>query len=221
MDEHTIAKKVWGPAMSVVGKLHRETIFMPLLKATQERFQKCQYPLLPPETIYITKLLTLILELGVAQPDPTNPRPAWPRWFGQMCRLLLAEPKLADQVEPLISQLLYPDIVFDAILYAFNMITTVINEQFGTPEETERYAEDIVDALTHGHSLGFARAYLPMVLGGLIANTRVTMPREQVRETVFTLSKAIDQRRSEKNPDNAFIFDMADRLIERALDMTG
>ena len=53
--------------------------------------------------------------------------------------------------------------------------------------------------------------------GGLIANTRVTMPREQVRETVFILSKALDKRQPEKTKDNTFIFALAKKLIERAM----
>ena len=221
VDEYIIAQKVWDPAMSVVSQLRRELVFMPLLKTTQERFQKCSYPLLPPEVIYITKLFTLILEMGVIEPGPATPRPAWPRWFARMCRLLFQEPALKSQVEPLVTRLLYADLMYDAIQYAFTMVSTVTNERFGTPEETQQYAQGIVDAVLDEHPMDFARAYFPMVLGGLIANTRVTMPREQVRETVFTLSKAVDNRRKEKNADNTFVFDIADLLIERALDMSG
>jgi hypothetical protein len=61
---------------------------------------------------------------------------------------------------------------------------------------------------------------LPLVMGGVIANVRVTMPREQIRETVFMLSKALEKRRPEKNDANAFIFDITNHLIEQALDTT-
>jgi hypothetical protein len=54
----------------------------------------------------------------------------------------------------------------------------------------------------------------------VIANMRVTMPREQVRETVFTLSKALERRFPEKHADNAFVFDITSRLVESALDVT-
>jgi hypothetical protein len=57
-------------------------------------------------------------------------------------------------------------------------------------------------------------------MGGVIANARITMPREQIRDTVFMLSKALEKRRPEKNGDNAFIFDLTDQLIEQALDTT-
>ncbi len=219
-DDYIVAQKVWGQAQNIRRQINRETIFMPLLKATQERFQACSYPLLPPEAIYITKLLTLILEMGISEPTPDNPRPAWPHWFPKMCRLVFQEPALEAQNEPLITRLVYADLVYDAILYGFTMVSTVTNESFGSHDETSRYADDIVDALNQQNTLDFARAYLPLVAGGLIANARVTMPREQIRETVFMLSKAVDKRRVEKNPDNGFIFDITDKLIERALDTT-
>lgn len=220
MDEYTIAQRVWPQVEYVLPRLRRETVFMPLVKSTQDHFKACRYPLMPPEAIYIAKLLTLILEMGIAEPAPDAPHPVWPRWFTRMCRLLFQEPALAGQVEPLASRLIYTDLVHDAILYAFTSISTVTNEHFGTPEEAAAYADGVVAALNDETSLGFEQVYFPLVLGGLIANTRITMPREQTRETVFVLSKALDNRRGERREDNNFVFDIADQLIERALDMT-
>jgi hypothetical protein len=221
MDDYAIAQKVWPHVESVLPKLHRETIFMPLLKSTQDRFNACGYPLMPPEAIYITKLLTLILEMGIQEPTPAEPQPPWPRWFARMCRLLFQEPALAAQVEPLVSRVLYPDLIYDAILYAFSSISIVTNESFGAPDEAASYAQRVVAALIDETPLGFDQTYFPLVLGGLIANTRITMPREQPRETVFILSKALDNRRAERNDDNHFVFEIAGQLVERALDMTG
>ncbi len=217
-DEYTIAHKVWGPAQNIIKKLTRENAFMPLLKATQTKFQACGYPLNPPEAIFITKMLTLLLEMGIVEPDPLNPQPVWPHWFTRLCRLLVQEPALENQLDPLLSHLLYADLAYDAIMYAFTMLSTVLKENFGTEDEIGRYADDIIDALEKSRPLDFARTYFPLVLGGLIVNARVTMPREQIRETVFILSKATDNRKKEWNEDNAFIFTMCEKLIERALD---
>ena len=90
------------------------------------------------------------------------------------------------------------------------------NEHFGTPEEAAAYADGVVAALVDETSLGFEQVYFPLVLGGLIANTRITMPREQTRETVFVLSKALDNRRGERREDNNFVFDIADSSSRRA-----
>ncbi len=219
-DPYAIARKVWEPAQQVIQQARRETVFMPLLKATQEHFQACGYPLLPPEAIFITKLLTLILEMGVIEPTPAEERPTWPRWFVKLCRLLNREPALAAHVAALVTEHVYTDLVYDAIMYGFAMVGTVTNEQFGTPEETSRFATDIAEALAAHQPMDFARAYLPLVLGGLIANARVTMPNEQVRETVFMFSKALEKRRPERTADNGFVFDIANQLVARALDAT-
>ena len=219
-DDYTLAQKVWPQSQAVVRQLTRENVFMPLMKTNQARFATCQYTLQPPEAIYITKIQTLVLEQGILEPTPIDPRPPWPRWFGRLCRLLVQEPALAHQIEPLTTRLLYGDLVYDSIQHAFTMLSTVMNEDFGSPEEINCYAEDIVGALLEGRPLDFARTYLPMVLGGLIANARVTMPHEQIRETAFILSKAVDNRRPFRNADNDFIFEMTDKLVERALDAT-
>ncbi|MBN2304437.1 MAG: hypothetical protein JXQ72_08180 [Anaerolineae bacterium] len=217
-DDYIIARKVRDTARQVVQQARRETVFMPLLKATQAKFQACSYPLTAPEAICITKILTLLLEMGVVDPTPETPRPAWPRWYTRLCRLLNREAGLAEHPAPLITQYLYNDLVHDSVIYGFTMVGTVTNENFGSPEETGSYADDIVDVLENTKPLDFARAYFPLILAGLIANARVTMPNEQIRETVFILSKAVEKRRAERTPDNAFIFDIANRLIERALD---
>ncbi|MBN1681788.1 MAG: hypothetical protein JW966_16025 [Anaerolineae bacterium] len=220
MDEYSIAEKIWDKLQLALGQMDRERVFMPLLKATQDHFQACHYPLHPPEAIYVTKLLTLILEYGIVEPTPDEPNPPWPDWFVQTCRLMFQEPVLANQIEHLVGNLVYSDLVYDAILQGFMMVSTVTNEEFGTEEETAAFAEDIRTALNAQRPLDFSRAYFPLILGGLVVNTRVTMPREQVRETVFILSKALKKRYNEKNADNTFIFDMAEKLIERALDIT-
>ncbi len=207
-------------AQACLRQLKRENVFMPLLKATQERFGTSGYALLPPEAIFITKQLTLVLEAGVIEPSPANPRPAWPRWYIKMCRLLAQGTALSGQVELMVTRQLYNDLIYDAIMTGFKTVGDVTQEDFGTPDETSQYAEGIVGSLEKNQPLDIARAYLPLVMAGVVANTRVTMPREQVRDTVFMLSKALEKRRLEKDEANAFIFEITDKLIEQALDMS-
>lgn len=217
-DIYLIAQRIQQTISQTLPRLTREVLFMPLLKTTQERFQASHYPLQPPEAIFITKILMLRLEQGAEPPTPGNPRPAWPRWFEQLCRILVREPALADQPETLVTRLLYNELIFDATQYGFSMVSTVTKENFGTGEEVTQYAENLCQALAQERPVDFARTYLPLVMAGLIANTRVTMPREQVRETVFILSKALEKRHPERKADNAFVFDLTASLIDRALD---
>jgi hypothetical protein len=218
LDEYGLAQKIWPQIKTMLASLKRDQVFMPLFKWVQARFQACQYPLQTPEALFITKQLTLILEMGAAEPTPQMPRPAWPRWFARMAHDLYRDPTLQNQIETLVTQHLFADLVYDSVTYAFTSVGTILNEEFGTPDEIKVYAVDIVNALLEGKSMDFARAYLPLLLGGLIVNTRVTMPKEQVRETVNMLSKVLEGRVREKNADNDFIFDMANELIDRAIE---
>ncbi|MCD4686134.1 MAG: hypothetical protein K8S97_09380 [Anaerolineae bacterium] len=217
-DDTIIAHKVWDTAQTAIGLMKRDTLFMPLLKTTQERFQTCGYPLLPPEVIFITKVLMLMLEADVTPPSPADPRPSWPRWFTQLCRVLIREPALAAQPEPVVTRLLYTHLVYDAVMYGFAAVSNTTKENFGDVQETSHYAEGLVEALGNQGAMDMVRVYLPLIMAGVIAGGRVTMPREQLRETVFTLSKALEKRQSERSADNAFVFDITRQLIERAMD---
>ncbi len=219
-DEYVVAQQVWDAAQAALEGLKRDQVFMPLLKATQERFQASRYPLHPPEAIMITKILTLTLEQGATAPTEAQPRPPWPHWFGKLVRVLAREPALQGQPDVVAKRLLYSDLLYDAVVAGFASITNTTREEFGSPDEISAYATDLVQSLGQRQPIDVARVYLPLVMAGLIANNRVTMPREQVRDTVFTLSKALERRQSEKHADNGFVFEIVANLIEDALNMS-
>ena len=131
---------------------------------------------------------------------------------------MVREPALANQPEVLVTRLIFTELVHDAIMFGFASVTNVTREDFGSQTEMIEYADSMVAALASEQAVDFARVYLPLVMGGLIANGRVTMPREQIRETVFILAKALEKRQPERSGNNAFIFDLTSSLIERALD---
>lgn len=218
LDDATIAAKVAREVEQVSPWLTRDKLFMPLFKATQARFRASGCPLHPPEAIFIAKILTLILEMGPTASLPGDQEAALPRWYSRTCHLLLQEPGLAAQPEGLITQLVYPALVHDAARHAFAMVKTVTGESFGTPAETDTYVDNLSQALADGEPLDLTRAYLPLIMGGLIVNARLTLPNEQIRDTANLLAHALDRRRQEQTEDNAFVLDLADRLIERALE---
>jgi hypothetical protein len=108
-------------------------------------------------------------------------------------------------------------LIHDAAELGFTMLGTVTSERFGSSDKLDVYIESLVDAVRMpGTSLGFSRVYLPLVLAGLVANTRITMPQEKVIDTVNLLVRALEKRAAEKDDQNKFIFDMAEDLIQRA-----
>ncbi len=216
VDEHVVVEKAGARAAQLLPSLNRSRVFMPLMKSVQARFEKAGYPLYPGESLYIAKLLTLVLENGVS-PNPDVPRP---RWYVRLCRLLFADERAAGNIERLVTELLFNDLVVDAITLGFSMVSTVTRQQLLGDAEAEAYGHNLAARLSSDKpAMDFPRAYVPLVMGGLVANTRVVLDREQVLDSVHLLDDALKKRRPEMNEYNKDVFDMTEALINRALDM--
>ncbi len=217
MDDNVIVERVQAELELLLPQMRRDAIFKPLLNTIQAHFKEAGYPLHVAEAVYITKAITLVVEQGVEQASILDP-PDYPTWLKQVARTLLQDQRFANQPAHLVTKRLFPSILLDAILHAFVMVSTVTNENFGTEEETHEYADSIVNTLISGEQMDFARTYLPLIAAGVIANTRVTMPTEKVRDTLFMISRAMEQRITEKTEDNDFIFNMITSLVDRGLE---
>src|SRR5262249_44428728 len=142
-DEAQLAEKVQPMTSAILPQLRRENVFFALLKTTQTRFDQGGYRLWAGEAVMIAKLLTLVLEMGIQQPGAKGAgaeagaegQVNYPRWFVRLCRVLLENPRAASQIEPLVADALYLDLVYDSVLLGFAMLTTVTKQEFGTPGE--------------------------------------------------------------------------------------
>jgi len=198
----------------------KQAMTMPLLQATNHWFKEAGYALKPVEAVYIAKIMTLVLtELSVPKPTKLNPNPEFPQWYRTLLHLLWQESGFRDYAVALVKDNLYPDLIADSIIYGFRMLSTVLDdEDFGTEEEVREYADDISRYLRDQMRFDYHHVYLPLILAGIIANTRVVFERENVRDTLNAISQAHDSRRGEQNSDNAFIGELLHRLVDRALD---
>ncbi|HLA41836.1 MAG TPA: hypothetical protein VJZ27_00280 [Aggregatilineales bacterium] len=215
VDDHIIEQRVQEHLDIFLPKIAaREDVFKPLLEATLHWFKEASYPLKTVEAIYITKILVLVLcEVGI---DPTAP--VKPRWFRELIHVLFHQSQLRDFAESVLKDNLYPALINDGIMHSFKMIITVLNEDFGTQDEMQAYADDITNSLKKQTPLNYGQVYLPLISAGVIANNRIIMPGENVRDTLFALHKARESRIAEQNADNAFITEMLNGLIDRALE---
>lgn len=62
---------------------------------------------------------------------------------------------------------------------------------------------------------------MPLVLGGIIIYDRVTLPGENLSDSLVQISTALDERGYERNRDTELIFAMGEQLISRALQKYG
>ncbi len=199
--------------------LRRQHVFFPLLQATQGYFEAAGFRLWAGEAVMIAKLLTLVIEMGAPITIGGRDHPVQPRGCLKLCQVFIREPALAsvEHIARLVSETLYPELIHDAAELGFTMLGTVTSEQFGSVDKLEAYVESLADAIrASGTSLSLSRVYLPLVLAGLVANARISMPQEKVVDTVNLLESALEKRAAEKDDQNRFIFDMADDLIQRA-----
>lgn len=218
-DENWLTSKAKPYTDRLKPQLKRQQVFFPLLQATQHYFEDAGFRLWAGEAVMIAKLLTLVLEMGAPITIGGQEHPIQPRWFLKLCQTLIRQPALAsvEHIGRLVSETIYPELIHDAAELGFTMLGTVTSEQFGSPDKLDVYIESLVDAVRMpGTSLGFSRVYLPLVLAGLVANTRISMPQEKVTDTLQLLVSALEKRAAEKDDQNKFIFDMAEDLIQRA-----
>ena len=221
VDEHVLMDRVRDKLELVLPRVNRDTLFFPLLDHVQTAFREVgRYPLKAGEAVFIAKALVLALEQGVPDLDNSAPEDVRPDWFLRLCRILFDRPDAAKNTPYLFTEPIFDDLLRDAMRLSLTMIHTVTGEGFEEDAEREDYIETIM-TLLGGGGLDFSRVYLPLVLGGLIANTRVVMPREVPRETIWLLEKARDERLDEKDSDSAPVFDLTGQLLDRALNQTG
>lgn len=223
VDEDRLVEMQRGLAERALPHLNRMTAFFPLLRHTQERFTAAGYRLWAGEGVLIAKILSMALEAGHHMTVIGHPEPVQTRWFVALCTALARQPDLADRlrgdsgaVESLLTETLYLDLIRDACVLGFSMLATVSRQHFGDDAEMEAYIGRLAASLATGNPpLDIGRAYLPLVLAGLLVNGRVVMPEEYPPETVSLLQRALDKRADERNDRTASVFSMASELMSR------
>lgn len=216
-DDPALVEKAQPVASALLPRLTPANVFFPLLKATQPHFEAGRFRLWAGEAVAIAKLLTFVLAQGATPSGDAEP--VYPHWYTKLCQVAVQNPRAADSLEQLLAERLYLDLVWDAVMLGFNLLSDIATEQLGSQDEMVSYASQLTAALSgKGEPLDITQVYLPLVLAGLIVNTRVTLPHEQTRETISLLANARDKRAAEQDSSNKFIFDLLDDLIERALE---
>ncbi len=218
LDESTLAERARTLTAIALPQLTRNHVFFALVRANQERCERAGLRLWAGEAVLLSKLMTLVLETGQPVSVPGQAAAPYPRWFLQLCRLLVRRPDLATSGELLATDLLYTDLIYDCVANAFAMVKSATAEDMGTPEEMNEYADALVKTLNgEGESLDFTHFYLPLGLGGLLAHQKVMMSKEKPLDTLELAVNARIHRNNERNDNNQFVFDLLDSLLDRAL----
>src|SRR5690606_7741997 len=104
-----------------------------------------------------------------------------PRWFDGMLRAVARDERVMSHPVAAVARLLYMPLLSDAIDLGFALVERNTGEDVGTDREKTDYAERLLASLAHRNGgMNFTHAYMPLVLGGIIVNDRVTASDDDI-----------------------------------------
>jgi hypothetical protein len=228
-------------AEQVLPLLGRERSYAPLLAATSTRFAGAGYPLHALEAVYITKTLVRVLEMALPQDNVFDylahpeynvaltiknglpgdgSEPVLPRWAVKMLRAVSQNQQTVAHPAAALAQLMYTDLLHDAISYSFTVIRTATGEEMGTDEEIAHYADQVLALLDKG-GMDMIHAYMPLVLAGIVLYDRVVMPDDDLTDQLRDMGDVLAERETEHNASTDLVFTLARQLINRSLQKYG
>ncbi|RMF76758.1 MAG: hypothetical protein D6737_19510 [Chloroflexi bacterium] len=178
------------------------------------RFNLREMALHPGEIAAITKIMVYTLDQAfILEPGYTVERS---RWFRTLCQLLAHDEKLAQDPQTLAAVHLFEAALFDAIMLSFDLVNKRIKEDFGSIDEQINYGNRVVAWLAGQGQADLSYAYLPLVMGGLVTNSRIKNRLINPWDMIDDLGQAIRGRRRLVGGEKAFVLDIAERLHEHA-----
>jgi hypothetical protein len=225
----------------VLPQLKRTQTVPPLTRATQAHFEKAGYPLDDAEAALVAKGMSLILEY--ASPDDTHHGyiaagrwaitpllgraldldrpPQAPRWLRALLRLVEQDARAGQHVAAVLAGPAYFELLYDAAQLGFDVVQSATGEDVGSAEERDSFASGLIDLLRAGGPLDFSRAYLPLIMGGLLVNEHLLMPQERPADLLHGLAAALERRESLIDAGDAPVYEMTTILLDRTAQKYG
>ncbi len=218
-------------------RLKREQMFEPLIAATQEVFSKGGFVLRDCEAKLIARLMALILEyadpkdsahgyiaagkfaikpLLVRDPLTVDENIHIPQWMQGMLSSIAQDERTASFPSKVIPSTHFFDLLYDATLFGFELVTGATGEDLGSPTEIDDYARQNISFLKRGSGMDFSRVYLPLVMGGILVNDRLLMEKEDPSALLREEGAVIEERVFEIADDDMPIYNMTNQLIMQA-----
>jgi hypothetical protein len=220
----------------VLPQLDRRTVFKPLLKEVQQRFESAGFKLDALEAVLITKLLTLILEYssptygtgtqltaGIYNITPYLDKVDYeteihlPKWVSAFLRALHQDARVADYPEQAVVRFTFDALLRDAMARGLEMVEIATGEDIGKEEERQAYIDRTLQMLCEEKAITFSQTYMPLVMGGIVAYDTVMFEDEKIGDLLNQMRTMLDSRTAYKDDDTEAIFKMTDTLIDHAL----
>jgi hypothetical protein len=238
--DERVLLKYYGDTLRtrVIPQLRREYTLKPLTEATQARFAGAGFRLRTAEAVLIAKVMALVLEYAAPKLHGFTPLTAgiydltpfftgsgealaMPRWSRSMLRLVARDERTALHAVPVLTRVAYDDLLRDAIALSFQVVEAATGEDVGTEDEMQLYADRLIETLHNPSGMDFVHTYMPLVLGGIVINEQMKTEDVNFIHLLRELWTLIDERREETGESGAPVIEIAELLIERALQSYG
>ena len=202
-------------ARVIAGSFELNAVYPPILHTIDEVFATRGLPLHPGEAKAIAKMLAHTLDERTNL-DP-NYRIEETRWFQTLCQTLANNDAVAQRSpDEIVVRHLFEALLYDAILLGFALIRPRVRVNLGDRTERVHYANRVLRWLAGQLAPDLIYIYLPLVLGGVTVNHVITPRRDDPWVMLDELREAYRGRIRLVAGDAIEIFDMLDRLLERA-----
>ncbi len=188
-----------------------------LLDATNERFEERGLPLHPGEAKAIAKMLAYTVD--DAPELETNINAEETRWFRTLCQVLAHDDSVLNMERAdLLAKYCYDAIVYDAVLYAFNILQQRVSENLGNNAERHQYANTVTSWLAGSGDYDLNYIYLPLAMGGFLVNRIVKIAsQENPWDLLEELDEAYQGRIRLASSEEVIVFDMLETLLSDAV----
>lgn len=222
----------------MLARMDSAALYPLIIDMTRKRLTEAGYQLQTVEALYITRLLLYILEMARNTSMPEFASFAryaveqrldagWntegiPITLPLWCRSLLQEFAALEAVgrQPIeaLLGLVYDDLLRDAIVVGFTLIQDALGEQVISSGDMQRYGKRLIrmmwDPVTR---LSFGDVYVPLVLGGVLVDERLSLREKQPLDTMHELLTLINTREASADEDTRASIEMAQRVLLTAM----
>lgn len=216
------------PALSI------KKLYPSMLEKTEEQFSEAGYTLSATEARLVTKMLGLILVFASPPENLSMIAGSYnvskiideyqggevklPEWCSAMLHLLNRNENAAEYADKAITQLIYLDLLRDAMRHGFDRIEIALGEELGSDEDRDAYVETVMASFDEGGiPLDFERAYMPMVIAGISACDLVTYGNEDMDDLMQDMISMMEDRKDEAIGDAQATYAMARKLLDKEL----
>ncbi|MBN1681789.1 MAG: hypothetical protein JW966_16030 [Anaerolineae bacterium] len=211
--EEAKAQEMAGEALRFAHSLTRQNAFEPLLQRTKDVFGDGGMPLHPGEAMFISKVLTYVIEDGL------DLEPGFSlvdgNWFKRLCWLMAHTPDALNNTDHLIN-LLYSAVMRDAVMVGFWMVGQDTKADFGDEQERLSFTNRLIAAVEGRRPFALEHVYVPLVMSGTLMTARMAVTGENPWHSLNLLREARNGRVRLADASFQEVFDILDRLMNRA-----